>query len=96
MRHPRVTVRSAITHLCPFRPERDLGQIEASWVGVIELAFVASEFTAYDKREITHEELTARIGTRLTEMGGTDVRVVTWWRTDGLDVEITWPPTTEA
>lgn len=85
----RVKVRRLVTHRCPFRDERDLGTLEASWLGdVVELGAFAEHLDTYADAAITHEDMTQRVRDWLERAGAFDVYVTTDWQTAGLEVRV--------
>lgn len=79
----RTIVRSRITHLCPYREERDVGTVEMTFSGPApELHGLADRLQVFAEVKITHEELTEMLAVE------TGASVVTKWITAGLEVEV--------
>lgn len=75
--------RSRITHLCPYREERDVGTVELTFSGPApELHGLADRLAVFAEVKITHEELTEMLAVE------TGASVVTKWITAGLEVEV--------
>lgn len=87
----KVTVSGAVRHLCPYRDEVDDGtaEITLSVTGgedAPELHSIADTLADYAAVRISHEELT-RAFYRLFHAD----KVVTRWKTAGLDVVVEVP-----
>lgn len=87
----RISVECAVTHLCPYVDERDLGTLRATWEGNVEFYTLAHRLSAWSDKSATHEEMTASIARSIAELGGACVLVTTTWRTAGFDVTVTAP-----
>lgn len=66
-----------------------MGQVTASWEGVVELYAVAALLDAYVHEKITHEDFTEAVCDGIERFGGQDVAVTTIWSTAGMTVEVT-------
>ncbi len=82
-------MRRQVTHLCPFKDERDLGTLEAAWEGDGVEFYELEEFVVglQDQPRMTHERFTDAIrdwlGARASQ-----VEVETTWSTAGFAVRV--------
>jgi NADPH-dependent 7-cyano-7-deazaguanine reductase QueF len=88
-----VTVRAPIRHLCPFKEEVDDGHITVVFrvcTSTFEMHALADYLGSFAAERISHESLTDRIYTELSQQHGPVVeRVSTEWETAGAQVLVT-------
>lgn len=89
-----VTVSAAgpVVHLCPFKDERDDGQVTITWHTegqTVELHSLAAYLAGFADLKISHETLARRIEDDLTEFcpGITDPSVTVTFQTAGFTVQ---------
>ena len=91
----RVSATSSITHLCPYKQERDFGTVEISWTvapgsSPVELHALAEKVQSFTDVHLTHEAVTWDLHQWIDGLVGDsgEVGVVTRWVTAGMDVEV--------
>lgn len=92
-----VSITSPIAHHCPFKDEIDEGTVVLAWWTdegqTIELHSLAAYLAEWRTAELSHEDLTDRIGHDLTALGVEVVSVETIWETAGMEVRCVTSPT---
>lgn len=91
----RVTVTMAASHLCPFRPEIDRGEVQIAWRtrgNTIELHALAELISSQVEWVVSHEEFTAWLTGELSTLDGVSIETVTSrWTTAGGQVLVSSP-----
>jgi NADPH-dependent 7-cyano-7-deazaguanine reductase QueF len=85
-----MTATAPLRHLCPFKNERDVGDITVTWStcgSTLELHALGEYLQQFAETEISHEDLTDKIRHDLEGMQGIyAVKVETTWKTAGMGV----------
>lgn len=91
----RVNASCSITHLCPYKQERDFGTVEISWTvapgsSPVELHALAEKVQSFTDVHLTHEAVTWDLQRWVVGLVGEsgEVEVATRWVTAGMDVEV--------
>lgn len=88
----RVTITSAMRHLCPHVDEVDNGTVTLAWTcagQTLELHSLAAYLQSFAGERISHEELTRQLQADLATLHGiADVAVTSAWATAGMAVDV--------
>lgn len=77
------------THLCPYKDERDVGTVSATWDGdAVELHAFADYLLGFADERLTHEKASDMVARWLWTHDAENVVVTTTWWTAGFDVEV--------
>lgn len=92
-REVTLTVRVPLAHICPVVHERDFGRVTVTYkpaTRLLELHALAGLLREYADLEITHEDLTGDLHSKLeSALRPESLAVSTSWTTAGLDYEVT-------
>jgi len=83
-------VSGVVSHLCPFRDERDDGRTSIRWVvqtHTIELHSLRVWLDSLAEKKTSHEQFTAAVRAAVSGLEGiAEVQVVSYWETAGFKV----------
>lgn len=92
-----VTTTAPLIHLCPHRDEEDRGTITITWAcdgQTFELHSLTEYLGTWANARVSHEDITDRIRHDLSTYDGIVIEsVLTTWRTAGMEVRCSTPPT---